>query len=311
MTGPPESGSAREDPGAAAGVTAGEALATARVALGAAGIDTSGLDASLLLGHCLGLSRETLLGHPERLLDAVQYGEFAALIARRGGGEPVSRILGEREFWSLPFGLTPAVLDPRPDSECVVETALAAVSESHSALRVADLGTGTGCLLLALLTELPNATGVGLDISVDAVAVARANARVLGLDARAHFVAGDWGAPLAGPFELIVVNPPYIPEPRLSGLAAEVAHDPRLALAAGADGLAAFRALAPHLARLLGTGGRAVLEVGDGQATAVQRLLEAAGLAASGSGYDLAGRERCIIANRRENLPVKRKKGLE
>ena len=279
--------------------------------LQAAGVRTPGLDAHLLLAHGLGLARETLFGHPELGLSAAESRDFEALIARRSAREPVSRILGRREFWSLPFALTPAVLDPRPDSECVIEAALAEARDPDAALRIADLGTGTGCLLLALLAELPNAYGIGLDISAGAVAVARTNARALELDARARFVVGDWGAPLAGPFDLIIANPPYVPEPVLPMLDAELAYDPWLALAGGTDGLAAYRALAPHVARLLATGGRAVLEIGDGQLEAVQGLLGAVGLALSGRGRDLAGRERCIIVGAGENLRVKRKKGLE
>ena len=282
--------------------TVGEALATGRITLQAAGVRTPGLDARLLLAHCLGLARETLFGHPEQALSAADSRDFEALIARRSAREPVSRIVGRREFWSLPFALTPAVLDPRPDSECVVEAARVEARDPEAALRIVDLGTGTGCLLLALLAELPNATGIGLDISAEAVAVARTNARALGLDVRARFVVGDWGAPLAGPFDLIIANPPYVPEPMLPALDGELAYDPRLALAGGADGLAAYRGLAPHVARLLAVGGRAVLEVGEGQLVAVRGLLEAAGPALRGIGHDLAGRERCIIVGASENL---------
>jgi release factor glutamine methyltransferase len=216
------------------------------------------------------------------------------VVARRARREPVSRIVGRREFWSLDFMLSPATLDPRPDSECLIEAALAAAPEDAATL-VLDLGTGSGCLLLAFLSERKRATGLGVDLSADAVATARENAARLGLAERARFAVGDWGAGVTGGFDLILCNPPYIPAGDIEGLAPEVAHhDPRLALAGGEDGLEAYRELAPELARLLRPRGRAVLEVGHGQADAVGRLMAAAGLSTHARRADLGGIERCL-----------------
>jgi release factor glutamine methyltransferase len=185
----------------------------------------------------------------------------------------VARLTGVREFWSLPFRVTPDTLEPRPDSETVVEAALAALDAAgvprQRPLGLLDLGTGTGCLLLALLRELPAAWGLGVDISPGACAAAAANARSLGLARRARFRPGDWGRGLDGGFDLVVANPPYVSDGEIATLQPEVAlHEPRSALAGGPDGLAGHRALAPHVARLLGDGGVAVVEFGAGPGSA-------------------------------------------
>jgi release factor glutamine methyltransferase len=276
-------------------VTLGEAVSAAAALLDAAGVADARRDARLLLGHALGVGREVVLGHPERPLDAGGEARLGTLVARRAAREPMAYITGEREFWSLPFRVGRAALIPRPDSETVVEAALAWVPDRAATLRLLDLGTGSGCLLLALLSELGSATGVGLDRSAKALEMARKNARRLGLDGRCRFLAGDWGAPLTGPFDLIVANPPYVAEDELAALEPEVAFEPRLALAAGQDGLAAYRALAPHMARLLAPAGAAVVEVGAGQARAVASLMSAAGLGETGRRRDLAGIERCLV----------------
>lgn len=293
------------------GLTVSDVLEMGRVTLKSAGMETPALDSSLLLRHVMHLSQEDLLMFPKRPIEVEKFSELQDLIKCRSAGVPVSRIIGHREFWSLPFLLTPAVLDPRPDSESLVETSLQVVSDLNSVNCIADLGTGTGCLLLALLSEFQSAVGIGVDISAAAITVAQENARILNLSARSHFVVGDWGSPFSASFDLIVANPPYISDSLLCTLADEVKHDPELALAGGLDGLDAFKSLAPHLARLLTRNGTAVVEVGEGQALAVRQLLEAEGLKISGSGYDLAGHERCIIANREEKFRVKQKKGLE
>jgi release factor glutamine methyltransferase len=209
----------------------------------------------------------------------------------------VSRLVGEREFWSLPFAVTPATLDPRPDSETLVEAALARTADRAAPVRLLDLGTGSGCLLLALLHELRAAWGVGTDRSAAAVAAARANAVRLGLADRARFVVADWAAPLAGRFDIVLANPPYIERGAIAGLAPEVArHDPVLALDGGPDGLDAYRAILAGLEALVAPRGRAYLEIGDGQAGAVSALLEAAGFADLELAHDLAGRARCLVA---------------
>jgi release factor glutamine methyltransferase len=275
------------------------ALAAATRCLDAAGVPEPRRDARLLVEHALGVSREVVLGHPERAVGAGEAARIAALVELRAGRRPVSRVLGVREFWSLPFQVTADTLDPRPDSEAVVEAALEGVADRDRPLRLLDLGTGTGCLLLALLSELPRAQGVGVDVSSRACAVARRNAASLGLDRRASFVVGDWGRGLAGAFDLVVANPPYVPETEIDGLEPEVSlFEPGLALRGGSDGLACYRALAPDLARLLAPGGRAVMEVGAAQASAVRSIFAARGMVWVATRRDLAGHERCVILAR-------------
>jgi release factor glutamine methyltransferase len=223
---------------------------------------------------------------------------FDAMIARRAAREPVSYILGRREFWSLDFAVTPACLDPRPDSETVVEAVLAKLPDRNRAWRILDLGTGSGCLLLALLSELPNATGVGLDVSPEALGVALGNAHRLGLGNRARFMERDWARGLDGEFDVIVANPPYIPSAEIETLAPEIArYEPRRALDGGKDGLDAYRAIIPNLGRALAPGGFAALEIGATQAERVGRLAREAGFAAE-CRPDLAGRDRCLIVTR-------------
>ncbi len=278
-----------------------EALHRAAATLGAAGVARPRLDARLLLAHVLRIGPEGVIAEPERPVDPAALKRLARLTARRARREPVARILGTREFWSLPFKLTPDTLDPRPDSETVVESALAALAAAGVSrpLRLLDLGTGTGCLLLALLHELPNARGLGVDIDAKACAAAAANAASLGLERRAWFAAGDWGRATGGAFNLIVANPPYVPDGCIDALQPEVArYEPRRALAGGADGLDCYRALAPDLARLLAPDGLGVVEIGAGQAGAVMELFAAAGLEGLGAGRDLAGIERCVVLSK-------------
>ena len=272
-------------------LTVGAALSDARQRLASAGADSPGLDARLLVARALDVAGHSLPG--ERTLKGEERDRLAALVARRVRREPMSHILGEREFWSLPFKVTAETLTPRPDSETVVEVALA----GGRGFRVLDLGTGTGCLLLSLLSEWPGASGLGVDISTAALFVARHNARLLGLEDRALFVAGDWGAAVDGCFDVIVANPPYIADGDLETLAPEVsAFEPRIALAGGGDGLDAFRALGPDLPGLLSDDGRACLEVGMGQAPRVKGILEECGMRVLGVARDLAGIERCVTA---------------
>ena len=264
----------------------------------AAGLDTPELDARVLVGHALGLDHAALIGCADRALDPEQRERIAAVAARRLAREPVARILGWREFWSLPLHLNAAVLVPRPETETVVATALAIVDrESARAkpLRIADLGTGSGALMLALLSELPNAFVVGTDRSAAALAVARDNARRLELAARAAFVCCDFADALAGPFDLVVANPPYVATAELGELAPEVRdHDPHLALDGGADGLRAYRALAADAPRLIGARGHLVVEVGAGQAPAVASLFAQRPPLVVTSALDLAGTPRAL-----------------
>lgn len=253
-------------------------------------------DSALLLAAALGASRVEVATSPERPLSPAEAMRFRGYMARRAQGEPVSRILGRREFWSLELEIGPAVLDPRPDTETVVEAALAAAGDRARSLALLDLGTGSGCILLALLSELPQARGVGVDRSPAALAIARRNADRLGLGGRARFVAADWSAPLAARFDLIVSNPPYVRRDEIDALTPEVAkYDPRLALDGGADGLDAYRRLAAALPGLLARGGAAAVEVGRGQTLEVATLLEAGGLAVREIRSDLSGVPRCIV----------------
>jgi release factor glutamine methyltransferase len=249
-------------------------------------------EARLLLGHALGLTRNDLIREPTRAIDATDY---QRLLERRIGREPLAFILGRREFWSLEFLVSPATLIPRPDSETVIEAALAAFAGRRAPGRILDLGTGTGCLLLALLTEFPTAFGIGLDLSAEAALLARANATRLGLADRSAFGVADWTNPLAGRFDLIVSNPPYISGGEIGSLMPEVAHhEPRRALDGGADGYDAYRAIVPGVAGHLDTCGAAVLELGQGQANFVGWLAREAGLKAS-LRLDLAEIPRAIV----------------
>jgi len=211
--------------------------------------------------------------------------------------EPLSRIVGRREFWGLEFTLCGDTLDPRPETETVVEAVLRRVLDRDAPLRFLDLGTGTGCILLALLSEFPAATGFGVDLALGAVMTARRNAAALGLAERAHFLVGDWGTAMSGKFDVIASNPPYIASAALADLPPEVAlYDPCLALDGGADGLGAYRALVVDLARLLQPGAVLVIEVGFSQAPAVAAMLRASGMAIEGCERDLAGIARCVVA---------------
>lgn len=279
---------------------AASALDWAVARLRSADVDAPRRDARILLAEVLGGDPALVTGYPERPLDETQAARFEFLIRRRAAREPVSRILGRREFWSLAFSVTPDTLDPRPESETLVEAVLARFEDRTAPLNLLDLGTGTGCLLLALLSELPRASGLGVDLNPEAVAVARHNAESLNLADRADFRAGDWTSDLAGSWQVIVSNPPYIMDTEIADLAPEVAgYDPRMALSGGPDGLAAYRSLIPQAARLLAPGGTLALEVGAGQAKDVGRLLDAAGLATAGRARDLSGIERCILAERK------------
>jgi release factor glutamine methyltransferase len=288
---------------------AGQSVETARRMLTARlktrAIESAELDARLLTGAALGLDLTGLItAAPRRLTD-----DEAALLdgfaRRRELGEPVARILGTKEVWGLPLSLTAATLVPRPDTETIVEAALEmlhAEANRGRGLRITDIGTGSGAILLALLSEWPNAWGVGTDISEAALRTARANARQLGFAPRTAFVACDYAAALSGEFDLIVANPPYIRSGDIGTLAPEVRdHDPRRALDGGADGLDAYRLIAPQAARLLAPGGCLVLEVGHEQSGDVEALLTVAGLKLQGEPKaDLAGIRRAVMGR---NLP--------
>lgn len=267
----------------------------------ASGIEEAASDARFLVLYILGLSAADLALRGETPVGSEGAGRLAEAVERRLAGEPVARILGAWEFWGLPFVLSPATLVPRPDTETLVEAALALFPQRDQRFNLLDLGTGSGCILVALLTERPNAFGIGLDRSYEALVTARANAAANGVADRAVFVHGDWCAPLRGPCALIVSNPPYIAHGAIPGLADEVRmHDPPAALDGGVDGLAHYRAILDQVAPrdgsrgLLESDGALVFEIGHDQADAVARLGRSAGLRYLSTTRDLAGHDRVV-----------------
>jgi len=265
------------------------------------GIDSPELDARLLIGHALGLDHAGLVAAAASRLEPVEARAIAALARRRLAREPVARIIGTKEFWGLPLRVNAATLVPRPETETVVEAALAAIDSGgprRRALRIADLGTGSGAILLALLTELPNTLGIGTDRSAAAVAAARDNARLLDVG-RAAYVVCDMAAALRGPFDLIVSNPPYVASADIDALAPDVRlFDPRHTLDGGTDGLDYYRALAVAAPALLTAGGALVVELGVGQAEPAAALFAAAGLAVKPPRHDLNGVPRALVAKK-------------
>jgi release factor glutamine methyltransferase len=287
-------------PGLKDGVAAAEAVRLIAQSFQLAGIEDPQVDARILIGHALRLSRAQLMSHSERVLEAREVAAISALAARRLRHEPVARILGRKEFWDLTLEVSPDVLVPRPETETVVEAALDFVVRGGlrlEKLRILDIGTGSGALLLALLQELPNAAGVATDISEAALAIARGNAERNKLAARCTFVACNFADGVSGPFDIVVSNPPYIPRGAIAALAPDVRDfDPRLALDGGADGLDAYRAIAAEARRLLAPGGRLFVELGLGQEAPVHALFAAAGLSVNPARPDLAGIPRSLGA---------------
>jgi release factor glutamine methyltransferase len=286
---------------------AGHTVEAARRALAArfrsSAIDSAELDARMLVGAVLGLDLTGMIAAAGRLVTPDQSARIEDSARRRLAGEPVARILGVKEFWGLPLQLSPATLVPRPDTETVVELALEmwrATPDPDHRRRIADIGTGSGAILLALLSELPDTYGVGTDISVAALQTARSNAVGLALADRAGFVACDYAAALSRPFDLIVSNPPYVRSAHVPDLAAEVRdHDPHRALDGGADGLDAYRALVPQAARLLRPGAALVVEAGHDQSRDIQGLMTAAGLTLERPPKaDLAGVRRAVAGRK-------------
>jgi len=280
-------------------MTVGEALARATQRLAEAGIERPQAEARILLEAASGRGRGQIIAFPEHALTPAQVEVFGAQVTRRCAREPISRILGSREFWSFRFAVGPATLDPRPDSETLVSAVLARIPDRNAEISLLDLGTGTGCLLLALLSELPRAKGLGIDISPEARNVAAANAEALRIHARAEFRVGDWARDISAQFDVIISNPPYIESKAIAGLAPEVEqYDPRGALDGGVDGLSAYRILIPQAAERLKPGGLLALEIGAGQGSAVRALAVHAGLSDLGGADDLAGIERCLLFSR-------------
>jgi release factor glutamine methyltransferase len=287
-------------PGLKSGVSVSEALHHVAQSFRACGIEEAEADARVLIGHALHLDRARLIAQSDRILEAREVTVISALATRRLRREPVSRIVGQKEFWSLPISVTPDVLVPRPETETVVEAALDFVIRSGlrlEKLRVLDIGTGSGALLLALLNELKNAIGTGTDVSSAALDVASANATRCRLDSRCNFVVCDIATGVEGPFDLIVSNPPYIAHDEIETLAPEVRdYDPPVALDGGQDGLDAYRSIAGDATRILAPGGRLFVELGAGQDEQVRALFTKAGLSPGIPRKDLAGISRVLGA---------------
>jgi len=278
-------------------VAARALLDDATRALADAGIEAPRREARLLLSAALGDRPEALIACPEQDVAVEIATSFAGTVERRAARTPLAHILGRREFWSLDLAVTTETLIPRPDSEILVEAVLRHVGDRDAKLNILDLGTGSGSLLLALLSELPNASGVGVDRSAAAASIARDNARSLGLEERIALICGDWAGALAGAFDIVVSNPPYIRTSDLAGIMAEVRdHEPRLALDGGLDGLGAFAAILRDIDRLTFPGSVVALEVGFDQRDAVAGLMSAAGLGPVEVFPDLAGRPRVLLA---------------
>jgi release factor glutamine methyltransferase len=287
-------------PGLKSGVSVSEALHHVAQSFRAGGVEEADADARVLIGHALHLDRARLIAQSERILETREVTVISALATRRLRREPVSRIVGQKEFWSLPISVTPDVLVPRPETETVVEAALDFVIRSGlrlEKLRVLDIGTGSGVLLLALLNELKNAIGTGTDVSSAALDVASANAARCRLDFRCNFVVCNIASGVEGPFDLIVSNPPYIAHDEIAALAPEVRdYDPQVALDGGQDGLDAYRCIAADAKRILAPGGRLFVELGAGQHEQVRALFTKAGLSPGIPRKDLAGIPRVLGA---------------
>lgn len=270
-----------------------------RKRLEAAGIDTPVLDARLLLEAGAGVSRLEIVTDPRRAISDAQVKAVDELTKRREAREPVSHILGRKHFWTLDLAVNASVLTPRPETEFVVEAGLQETLPSDASHRILDLGAGSGAIILALLKERPNATGVAIDISHDALAIVRANAEQLGVIDRVQIRQGNWAEHLDERFDLVVSNPPYIPTAEIDGLQPEVSRfEPRVALDGGGDGLAAYRIITAALPELLKPGGAFALEVGVGQAEAVRALAEEAGLSSGEPRRDLSGIPRVVVGRR-------------
>ncbi|GAB5388856.1 MAG: peptide chain release factor N(5)-glutamine methyltransferase [Alphaproteobacteria bacterium] len=272
---------------------------SAQEQLAAAGVEQPRLDARLLIEHATGLDRSDIMLKPSRTLTDDQVQSITTLIDRRAKREPVARIIGMRGFWTLDLALGPDTLEPRPDTETLVDAVLGHLSKDTPAPRILDLGTGTGAILLSLLTDLPDATGVGTDISEGALQTAQQNADANGLASRVQFVQSDWAEGLAdhAPFDVIVSNPPYIPAQDIAGLEPEVQnHDPRRALDGGADGLDAYRMICASLPQLAAPNALVAFEMGIGQSSDVASLMQAAGCENPVILRDFGDIERVVVA---------------
>jgi release factor glutamine methyltransferase len=279
--------------------TRAQALKELRQTLAQSGFETAALDARLLLLAALGISATDLVMHPDVPLTPEQAQTLADFTRRRLAHEPVARMIGEREFWGLPFRLSPETLVPRPDTETVVATVLELIPDRQTPLRIVDFGTGSGCILVALLHEMPRATGLGIDLSEGALRTARENAWANGVGERSRFAAARWAEAVSGTFDVIVSNPPYIASAIIPTLDEEVReHDPLLALDGGQDGLEPYRILLSEAGRLLAPGGLLAVEIGYDQEEALRSLAAEKGLEILRVAHDLSGHPRCVAMRR-------------
>lgn len=277
-------------------LTIRDALLKAQSKLAHAGIKNSYQEARLLLKYALHFSLEEILVSPHRELTPKQLEKYENWVLRRSSYEPLSKIKQEKEFWSLPFIVNAETLDPRPDSETLIETVLKTYPSRERVFNILDLGVGTGCLIIALLHEYPFSFGLGVDKSAEALKVAQLNSERFNLQARLRLIQTSWGEEVNEKFDIVISNPPYIPEKERQMLSPEVIHyDPGMALFGGEDGLEAYRSLAPHVFRLLKFSGHLFLEIGQGQEKAVEKILQASGLILQEWIPDLAGIIRCGI----------------
>lgn len=271
---------------------------SAKESLARGGVDTPDLDARIILRAVLGVSDSDFITGTEIKIESHERDRIKNMIERRLAGEPVSRILGEREFWGMAFRITPDVLDPRPDTETIIDSALKRFG-ANPPTKILDLGTGSGCILIALLHEWPQAQGVAVDVSESALEVAEENARRHKVDSQIRFICSDWDSNLNECFDLVVSNPPYIPNPVIANLDREVRnHDPILALGGGNDGLQAYKKIFSGLSKLMNLEGRGFFEIGYDQQSDVMRLAEESGLCVEGIHADLAGIGRVVEISR-------------
>jgi release factor glutamine methyltransferase len=272
--------------------TLAQVLADGAQRLAVSGVDSARLDARVLLAHALNKPPGEIFGQGDVTKEDIA--RFDALIARRAAREPVAYIIGCKEFWSLDFEVGPGVLVPRPETETLVEQALLEFPDRAARLDAIDFGTGSGCILLSVLNEYPDAKGIGIERSSTTIAYARRNAARLA--PRCELIESDWSLAPFGPFDAIFSNPPYLAQNELAVAAPELLTEPEAALVAGADGLDAYRALSPLIAARLKPNGRAFLEIGATQAGAVAAILAAEGLETLRVAHDLSGHPRCIVA---------------
>ena len=259
-------------------------------------IESPILDARLLLGFALGTPQERFYGSENKILTKSQTDNFIKIIERRCKREPVSRIIGTRSFWNLTLRINLSSLDPRPDSEILMESILRTFTDKAANLKFIDFGTGTGCLLLSALNEFPNSSGVGVDISKECVKLAQENAALNGLSQRALFIESDWAREVTDKFDIIIANPPYIQSDTISTLDPEVKNfDPHIALNGGQDGLSCYRKLAPQFVEVLKKGGLVFLEIGYDQRESVSNIMEHSGLKCLHINQDLGNRDRCLV----------------